>query len=272
MKILYNGGTPCKKIAMQLTYLDSNSWLIQLAGKTILLDPWLVGSLVFGNAPWLFKGEKCASHSMPEQIDLILLSQGLEDHAHPPTLKQLDHSLPVVASVNGAKVARELGYSEVTALAHNETYVLGDGVEITAVPGSPIGPFLVENGYLIKNLSTGESLYYEPHGYHSKEIKQAAPIDVVITPLISLKIPLLGPVIQGHATALEAAKALSPQVMIPTAAGGDVAFEGVLTSVLKQEGTVEEFRTQLGQHNLATQVIEPVPGEPFEVRLGQSVT
>ena len=43
---------------MQLTYLDSNSWLMEISGKRILLDPWLVGDLVFGNLPWLFKGRK----------------------------------------------------------------------------------------------------------------------------------------------------------------------------------------------------------------------
>jgi len=40
---------------MYLTWLDSNSWLIELAGKRILLDPWLVGDLTFGNLTWLFR-------------------------------------------------------------------------------------------------------------------------------------------------------------------------------------------------------------------------
>ncbi|MFM7716189.1 MAG: MBL fold metallo-hydrolase, partial [Microcystis sp.] len=75
---------------MQLTWLDSNSWLIEIGGKRLLLDPWLVGSLTFGNLTWLFEGKKTANHAIPEHIDLILLSQGLEDHAHPPTLQVLD--------------------------------------------------------------------------------------------------------------------------------------------------------------------------------------
>ena len=32
---------------MYLTWLDSNSWLIEMGGKRVLLDPWLVGSLIF---------------------------------------------------------------------------------------------------------------------------------------------------------------------------------------------------------------------------------
>jgi L-ascorbate metabolism protein UlaG (beta-lactamase superfamily) len=38
---------------MNLTYFDSNSWLIEIDGKRILLDPWLVGDLTFGSLTWL---------------------------------------------------------------------------------------------------------------------------------------------------------------------------------------------------------------------------
>jgi L-ascorbate metabolism protein UlaG (beta-lactamase superfamily) len=252
---------------MNLTWLDSNSWLIELAGKRILLDPWLVGSLVFGNLAWLFKGEKTVSRPIPENIDLILLSQGLEDHAHKPTLKQLDRNIPVVASVNAAKVVRELGYVQVTALKPGETFTLFDRVAIEAVPGSPIGPQLIENGYLLKDLENSQTIYYEPHGYHSPSLKEKTPIDVVITPIIDLKIPLLGSVIKGQQSALEICKWVQPQVIVPTAAGGDITFEGLLISVLRTEGSIENFRTLLAQNNLATKVIDAKPGEAFAVPL-----
>ena len=77
-------------ISMHLTWLDSNTWLIEIGGKRILLDPWLVGSLVFGNLDWLFKGLRRNERPITENIDLIVLSQGIEDHTHPRTLKQLD--------------------------------------------------------------------------------------------------------------------------------------------------------------------------------------
>ncbi|MGF1479531.1 MAG: MBL fold metallo-hydrolase [Cyanophyceae cyanobacterium] len=249
---------------MDLTYLDSNSWLIEISGKHILIDPWLVGDLVFGNLPWFFKGTK-APRPIPDNVDLILLSQGLEDHAHPPTLKQLDHTIPVVGSPNAAKVAQELGYLHVTALSHGETYAL-EGIEIKAVPGSPIGPQLVENGYLIQ-AQDEHTLYYEPHGYHSPMLQEAAPIDVVIAPIVNLKLPLLGPIIKGQQEALELCRWLQPQVILPTAAGGDVSFEGVLNALLSAEGTADELQSLLAQHGLATQVIEPQPGETFSLEL-----
>ncbi|MFW6263910.1 MAG: MBL fold metallo-hydrolase [Cyanobacteriota bacterium] len=251
---------------MRLTYLDSNSWLIEIAGKQILLDPRLVGDLVFGNLPWFFKGQKQTPHPIPDKIDLILLSQGLEDHAHIPTLKELDCNIPVVASPNAAKVVKELGYTQITTLNHGETFTL-DSLEIKAVPGSPIGPFLTENGYVLKGEDT--TLYYEPHGYHDPSLKEVAPIDVVITPLVSIKIPVLGPVIQGWDTALDAAKLLQPKVMIPTAAGGDVTFDGILNSVLKTEGSIEAFRETLAKNNLSIEVIEPKSWEAFEVQLAK---
>jgi L-ascorbate metabolism protein UlaG (beta-lactamase superfamily) len=252
---------------MYLTYLDSNSWLVEIADKRVLVDPWLVDALTFGNQDWFFKGSRTHDHPIPENIDLILLSQGLEDHAHPPTLKQLDHNIPVVASPNAAKVVQQLGYTQITVLAHDQTFTLNTSVEIKAVPGSPIGPTLVENGYLLTELPSGLTIYYEPHGYHSPSLKAAAPIDVVITPLVDLTLPIFGPFIRGGKNALELAQWLEPQVMLPTAAGGDVTFAGFLTKFLQTKGSIEEFRSLLAKNNLSTQVIEPKSGDRIELQL-----
>ncbi|MDY7022978.1 MAG: MBL fold metallo-hydrolase [Cyanobacteriota bacterium] len=252
---------------MYLTWFDSNSWLLEIANKRILIDPWLVGPLTFGNQGWLFKGEKRTPRPVPTNIDLIVLSQGLEDHAHPPTLKILDKMIPVVGSVNAAKVAEELGFSQVRALEQGSSYSLDNQVEIKAVPGSPIGPTTVENGYIFRELETNIKAYYEPHGYHDQSLQQEAPIDVVITPIIDLALPLIGPIIKGTKSALEIAERVKPQVMLPTAAGGDVAYEGLLISLLKAVGTLEDFRSLLARHNLSTRVLEPTPGERFEVPL-----
>jgi L-ascorbate metabolism protein UlaG (beta-lactamase superfamily) len=252
---------------MQLTYLDSNSWLMEISGKRILLDPWLVGDLVFGNLPWLFKGRKNTERAIPENLDLILLSQGLEDHAHPPTLKVLDHNIPVVGSVNGAKVVADLGYTEVITLEHGQSYILDQVIEIKALPGSPTGVQTVENAYLLTDLAKGYSLYYEPHGYHAPQLKENTTVDVIIAPIIDLKIPLLGAVIKGQKTALEVCQWLKPQFILPTAAGGDICFEGLLMSILTAEGTPAGFQELLQQNQLKTQVINPQPWEALTLNL-----
>jgi L-ascorbate metabolism protein UlaG (beta-lactamase superfamily) len=244
---------------MQLTWLDSNSWLIEIAGLRILLDPWLVGSLVFGNATWLFEGKKRTSRAIPENIDLILLSQGLEDHAHPPTLKILDHNLPVVGSENAGKVCQGLGYTNIKTLKHDETYIFEDKIAIQAIAGSPIGPGLVENGYILRDLSNQESLYYEPHGFHSANLQRQEAVKVIITPLTNIKIPFIGPVIKGQEKAVEVCRWLKPEYILSTAAGGDLEFQGVLTKVLKEEGSIDNFRDLLTKENLNTKVVEPEP-------------
>lgn len=246
---------------MYFTWLDSNSWLMEIGGQRILLDPWLVDSLTFNNLDWLFKGSRTQDRPIPENIDLILLSQGLEDHAHPPTLKKLDNNIQVVASPNATKVVKELGYKNITTLDHGETFTLNNQVEIKAFPGSQIGPNLLENGYLIKELASGVKLYYEPHGNHSNQLQQFAPVDVVITPIIDLSLPLGLPIIKGMNSALEVAKWLQPRIILPTAAGGDVQFEGVLNNFLQAKGSVEEFQGLLEKNNLATRVIAAKPGE-----------
>ncbi|WP_414569807.1 MBL fold metallo-hydrolase [Nostoc sp. CCY 9925] len=252
---------------MFLTWFDSNTWLLEIGQKRILIDPWLVDSLIFSNLDWLFKGWRSQNRPIPENIDLILLSQGLEDHTHPPTLKVLDHNIKVVASPNAAKVVQQLGYTQVTTLSHGETFTLDNQIEIKAFPGSPIGPTLVENSYLLKELESGLSLYYEPHGYHSPEVKQAAPIDVVVTPFIDMTLPLLGPIIKGKNSALDVVKSLQPQVILPTAAGGDVIFEGLLMKLIQTKGSAGEFRSLLEKNNLSTRVIEPTPGDRFQLPL-----
>jgi L-ascorbate metabolism protein UlaG (beta-lactamase superfamily) len=245
---------------IQLTWLDSNSWSIELADKHILLDPWLVGSLTFGNLPWLFEGTKTVDRPIPKNIDLILLSQGLPDHAHPPTLAALDRSIPVVASPSAAKIVKDLGYLHVTALAPGESHTFGD-INIKAVPGSPVGPGAIENGYIIRDNSM--SLYYEPHGYHHPSLAQEGKIDAIITALIDLKLPLVGAIIKGQASALEVCELLKPKYIIPTAAGGDVKFEGILLSILQAEGSVAEFQTLLKSKSLNTESIDPKPWEAF---------
>ncbi len=247
---------------MQLTYLDSNTWLIDLAATRLLIDPWFVGPLVFGNLPWLFQGQRRSPRPLPVGVGLILLSQGLEDHTHPPTLRALDPTIPVIASPSAAQVAQGLGFQHVTALAHGQEHHQGS-LSIRAVPGAPLGPFTTENGYILREATSGLSLYYEPHGFPAAELQAAAPVTVAITPIVSLKLPLGVSIINGRETAAQVAAWLRPQVLLPTAAGGEVDFRGLLTSLLQVEGSADELRRTLAARHLTTQVVEPVPGEPL---------
>lgn len=257
---------------MYLTYYGANSWLMEFDDLRILIDPWLVGSLVFANMNWLFKGDRTEPiESIPDNIDLILLSQGLEDHAHRPTLKQMDRQIPVVASPNGAKVATELGYTDVVAIAPGETHTVQDRLEIRALSGAPIG-LQVENGYWLKYIPSNTTIYYEPHGFPPSALDELGSVDVAISPVVNLELPVVGAIIQGDKTAIDIAKTLTPQVFLPTAAGGNITYEGLLNEILSAVGSGEQFREKLAEAGLNTQLIDPSPKVPFEVPLTASAS
>lgn len=254
---------------MYLTWFGSNSWLIELANHRILLDPWLVGPLVFGKQSWFFKAEQSNPFEIPENIDLILLSQGLPDHAHPPTLEALDKSIPVWGSPNAIKVVGALGFQNTQIIEHGQSVQRND-LEVQGFPGSPIGPSLTENAYVIQDRLTSTSLYYEPHGFHSPTLKALGTdnIDVALVPLVNLTLPVIGEVIQGGKAALSLAQWVQPKVLIPTTVGGDVTYSGLLNSILKAEGDLDSLRTTGQQLGLKTQILEPFPvGERVEVPL-----
>jgi L-ascorbate metabolism protein UlaG (beta-lactamase superfamily) len=177
-------------------------------------------------------------------------------------LAVLDQSIPVLGSASAALVARRLGYLRVTTLNPGEIFTLGH-LTIEAVPGAPIGPTTLENGYILRDRQTGLSLFYEPHGFHAPTLRTAAPINVVITPVLDLTLPLVGPIIRGQKSALERVEWLQPQLLLPTAAASQTLYSGFLASLLKTLGTAANLQQNLQSRGYATQVLSPRVGEPI---------
>jgi len=251
---------------MELTRIDLNSWLFRIGRKTILVDPWLVDPLVFYGIPWLFT----AYHNTPlaftpetlPSLDLILLSQGVDDHCHKATLEKLDRRVPVVASPTAARVVRKLGFQQVQALSHWQTIALDEDLEITAVLGAEIQPGQVENGYRLRDRVTGETLYYEPHlAPPDRDLaEKLGPVDAVVVPVVGQIFPLLGQVIMGPDQALRLVETLHPRHVIPTTLG-DIRTSGILPALIRSVGSVAEFRDRLTAAGLPTTLLTPAPGE-----------
>ncbi|APB32865.1 Putative Zn-dependent hydrolases of the beta-lactamase fold [Gloeomargarita lithophora Alchichica-D10] len=252
---------------MHVTWFEANTWLVEWAGLRLLFDPWLIGPLVFGKLDWLFKAERRQPIAeLPTNLDAIVITQGLEDHCHPLTLSRLERSIPVIASPSAAKVVQGLGYSQVTTLQHGEKTVLAEKLTIQAFPGAPVGPNYVENGYLIREHRTGQTLYYEPHGYHQGAFGVVPSVDVAIAPVVDLGLPFLGAIIRGNQVALELARKLHPQVMLTTALG-DFSTSGFLLKFVRAKGDIQSFQQQLIEAGLSTQAMELTPRQVIELPL-----
>ena len=252
---------------MKLTFIGLNSWLLTIADLQILIDPWLVDSIVFYGAPWLFEVKQieppCYTPATLPKIDLILISQSLDDHCHQPTLAQLSKQIPVVAAPSAVKTIEQLGYDRVIPLAPWQTYLLDERVEITATPGAMI-QLQVENGFLVKSLQTNKSLYYEPHlatdAATIDRIVKLANVEIVIAPIVGQIFPLLGKVIMNPQDAFKLAVALQPHWYLPTATS-EVEAKGILPQLTRSIGTIDEFTQLLAQSKISTQLLIPQPGE-----------
>ena len=109
-----------------LTYLEINGWLLTTAGVTVLIDPVLEGGLDFG-IPDVYSARKRVLpanglvNTLPP-LDALLITQGLDDHAHARTLEciaRVDPQLPVIAPPS-ARPVLERRFRDVRYLTSNE--------------------------------------------------------------------------------------------------------------------------------------------------------
>eukprot|EP00403_Amphidinium_massartii_P027903 CAMPEP_0178394490 /NCGR_PEP_ID=MMETSP0689_2-20121128/12733_1 /TAXON_ID=160604 /ORGANISM="Amphidinium massartii, Strain CS-259" /LENGTH=187 /DNA_ID=CAMNT_0020015121 /DNA_START=1 /DNA_END=561 /DNA_ORIENTATION=+ len=154
------------------THFGVNTYSLEIGGKSLLIDPLLVGDLSFAGQRWAFVGTrtkvvKLMAEDVAGKYDAVVLSQGLEDHAHTPTLKAISKTVPVIACPSAEGVLRDLGYQDVNVLAPGQETMIGPNLRISAIPGSVVGPpwQAPENGYIFTDTREGGlAVGAEPHG------------------------------------------------------------------------------------------------------------
>ena len=222
-------------MTVKATYYGANSWLIELDKTRIMIDPWLQGDLTFPPGDWLIKGKLDNEIEVPSNIDLLLLTQGQPDHAHPPTLKKIDKRIPVIASQAASKVVSKIGFTNIKTLKPGESFK-NNQLIIQATTGASVPN--IENGYIIDS-SLG-SIYIEPHGFLDKKIKPRN-IDLLITPVIDFSLPLAGKFIKGKTVLPQLLKIFNPKTIFASTTGGDITFTGIINNLIKVDGSVEDL-------------------------------
>ncbi|KNA16293.1 hypothetical protein SOVF_090300 [Spinacia oleracea] len=258
----------------KLTYLEGNSWLWEVGGVKLLVDPILVGSLDFG-IPWLYDATKkflknFQLSDIPE-VDCLLITQSLDDHCHVKTLKPLSAKFPnlrVVATPNAQAILDSL-FSKVTYLEPGQSTEIegknGSKVRICATAGPVLGPpwQRPENGYIVSSSEGQLTLYYEPHCVYNEGTLKDERADIVITPVIKQLLPYFT-LVSGQEDAVKLAKLLCAKFVVPMS-NGDLESKGLLASLVESEGTMESFKELLSKELPDAKVLEPTPGVPLEV-------
>jgi hypothetical protein len=265
-------------MSLKATYFGANGWLLEFgaphgpmngasAGSShplrLLVDPWLQGSLVFAPGAWLLRGERSDALPPPEDLDLLLLTQGIDDHCHLPSLSLLPRKLPVVASPAAAARVRRLGFAQVTELRPGESRELA-ALTVTATAGAAV-PHR-ENGYLLDH--PGGSLYLEPHGFLPADLPPR-PLDAVITPVMDLGLPPALTVVHGRRVLPQLLRRFQPRTVLASSTGGQVHYGGLLAGLLRIEGSMAEAARLVERCASAPcRLIDPVPGACYELAVG----
>jgi L-ascorbate metabolism protein UlaG (beta-lactamase superfamily) len=260
-------------------FLESNTWVFKFGDVQIFSDP-VMSQLDFG-IPAVYRGNKrfidedAELQSAAQTSDLVLISQGFDDHAHRPTLLKLKSMRPDMAYVcppSAVSILKGCGIGDemITTLQHGQKYEVAKGktrVEILATSGALLGPpwQTKENGYIIRPAPGTSvkfpSVYYEPHCmFDETELRRAAPVDYVITPVVAQKLPRFT-LVDGGEKALDLAKALGAKCIIPMM-NGELEQAGVLSRIIRKEGSVEEFQDVVSKSRAGIKVIsEPAGSE-----------
>ncbi len=239
------------------TYYGSNGWLLEFDDFRILVDPWLRDSLKFKPGAWLFEGKLPKKIELPKGVDLVLLTQGLADHSHPPTLKSLPKSIPVIGSSTASTVCKDLGFLKVSTIHPGDILQIND-LKIEATAGASV-PRL-ENGYLLNHPSG--AVYLEPHGYLDPKITPQQ-IDAAITPVIDIKLPLFGAFVRGKSVLPDLINRLNPLTVLCSTAGGNASYSGLIQSLIQTDGSPTEILETFSEK---TFFIDPVPETPYALR------
>ncbi|XP_050374057.1 uncharacterized protein LOC126791625 [Argentina anserina] len=258
----------------KLTYLEGNSWLWEVGGVKLLVDPILVGNLDFG-IPWVYDAAKkflknFQLSDVPE-VDCLLITQSLDDHCHLKTLKPLSEKYPTlrVISTPNAKALLDPLFSNVTYLEPGQNSEIeainGSRVKVQATAGPVLGPpwQRPENGYLVVSPQGKFTLYYEPHCVYGKSSLENQRADIVITPVIKQLLPSFT-LVSGQEDAVQVAKLLHARLVVPLR-NGELDSKGWLSGIIRTAGTLESFKELLSRELPEAQVLEATPGVPLAI-------
>lgn len=250
---------------MRLTRLDDyQSWLVEVAGRRVAIDPWLTSEFSLPPGHWLFGRRRPAPTLGPSalgDVDALLLTAHFSDHLHPETLEALPKSIPVIGTSTAARLVRKLGFTNVRALGRGHTAELLPGLAVEAVaPGFPYSHN--SNGYVLT--ASQRRLYLETHMIHPRRSPSIRGVDLLVAPVQSVR--LLGiPFVMSPERVVELVRELAPKRLVPTGNDPQLAHGAFQSMALFSRGTIEGFSQLLKTSGLSTQFTALAARDSIEV-------
>ena len=224
-----------------------NTWLLEMEGLRILVDPWLEGEEIdyfsWFNTQW--HRTKPISYELLPEYDVILITQKYPDHFHPQTLLKLQPK-KIIAPISIEKRLKALlPQAEIISMHLQTDEIVINSVEIKWYPTSrKIDP--IYDAFMITDKN--ESLFLATHGYFigKQKITNKKPLKLLISPFNYFQLPfyLGGTVSPGIEGLQHLTENLHPQHIVATH-DEDKHAKGL---VIKMAKVKRIFSTDLSQY------------------------
>lgn len=241
---------------------------------TLLIDPWLSGDLVFFTPSFFKSSKKFVNDSTKrdvrnfnvDSVSAIVLTQGLPDHTHVPTLRKLPRGIPVIAPEDAVPIVKDLGFEQVIQLNPGDILPVPghDNVTLTGAKGSIVGPpwahpqLAILFSFTVFPTNVDESdaslratyrIYHEPHGNHDVDfITKEERFDAVVVPIVSSKLPILGnyALVNGIEEAVQLCRLARPVTCVAFNNSAE-EMSGFLSNFIESQGNLEVFKRSIAR-------------------------
>lgn len=235
---------------MNIKIIGHSSVLIEIGEQTIITDPYFSkkGNIVFKRTRPPY-GER----SQYTYSDLILVSHNHFDHMDIKFFNMLTQKSKVIMPNVMKYLKPILGIKNAIGLKTYEKSSI-NGITVTAVPAKHPA---ICCGYIIE--AEGKCIYFSGDTYYSsfmKELSQKYPIDIALIPVTTFRTPMT----MGEKSAVKAAEALNPKIIIPIHLGIEPRLP-----LMRTRDSVDGFTARLRIAGITSKVVPLMEGEEFSI-------
>jgi len=268
---------PTAATPLSLTLLNGDSsWLIELDGTRLLLDPWLLGDAILLHPTFHVAHGSADAVRMEDlgRVDALIISHPFADHLSRATLRKLPSDLPAFAPAVVKPFLKWIGGMRNVTTIPNATRG-GEPVAFRSVrlswcrAAAPLDT--THNALILRGAESGATIMYCPHGLLLKgptlaavERVLAGRLDALLCSFTLLDLPgYLGGVANLGAEAGAALTArVSPRFLLATHDGEkpDSGFVARVEKIVR----CPDIAGALGGRAARTVPVRPRTGEPWQ--------